>query len=105
MEAPVNAKLPFYTVIPMPGTDMEGGLGSPNSIEERIYQIDVVGRSPLQAEEAEKRLCRNMTASLVGDVAGVMGPPLVRKNGASRATNQVYHRVVIARISISEEEE
>lgn len=105
VNAPVSAKAPWYTLIPMPGTELTGSLGQPNSMEEKIYQIDVVGVSPSQCEEAEERLCSKLSAFLADEIPGVMGPPLIRKNGAQPATQQVYHRVVIVRISVTEEEE
>jgi hypothetical protein len=105
VEAPRNANLPFYTLIPMPGAELYGDLANPNNIEEKIYQLDVVGTSALQTEEAEDRVCTSMGKFLMEDIPGVMGPPLIRKNGASRATDRVFHRVVIVRISVTEEEE
>jgi hypothetical protein len=105
VEAPKDAKRPFYNLIPIPGAELYGDLQDPNSIEEKIYQIDIVGTSPGQTEEAENRLCRRLSTSLVDSIPGVMGPPILRKNGSQRVTDQVYHRIVIARISVTEEEE
>lgn len=104
-EAPKDAKRPFYTIIPIPGSELYGDMQDPNSNEEKIYQIDVVGVSHGQAEEAENRLCRQLSANLHTSIPGVMGPPILRKNGAQRVTDQVYHRTVIARISVTEEDE
>lgn len=105
VEAPKNAKLPFFNIIPIPGSELYGDMANPNSIEEKIYQIDVVGASPGQTEEAESRLCNRLSTSLVAYIPGVMGPPVLRKNGAQRVTDQIYHRIVIARISVTEEDE
>jgi hypothetical protein len=97
-----NPIRPVLEINAIPNAEMSGGLGSPNTMEDKVFQIDVVGDSVDQVEKAEDRLVRALTDYLVADVAGVMGPPTIRKNGHSRSDDRVFRRIVIATIKTSE---
>jgi len=103
-EVPVNVTTPFYNVRSYPGPEMSGSMGIPNSIDDQVFMIDVVGSSMDQVDRATQRMIYSLR-TFHSVTTGVMGPPMLRRNGIGREDDRTYRGMVVATISVTETEE
>lgn len=101
-EMPQDYTLPVFVIHQMPSMARTGSLAKPNEMEERNYQIDVVGETYESAEEADRRLTAALSEGLHQQFSTVTGPPTIRHNGESRSDDRRYHRMIMVTLYLHE---
>lgn len=100
-EVPEGVNMPFYNIRPITGPEMDGSVGEPNSMEDQVFNIDTVGSTTTQVEEAQHRMLSSLNW-IRGNISGVMGPPTIRRNGTNREDDRTYRAMVIITIAVDE---
>lgn len=99
-EVPENVRKPFYNIRTSPGPTMDGGLGTPNSIDRQVFMIDIVGSTRRQVQDATKRLL-GAVEGMQQNISDVMGPPEVRRNGVGREDDRTYRGMVVITVPVT----
>lgn len=99
-EVPQNATAPFFVVHPIATTEFNSTIGDPNSLAELMYQVDTVGVSVEQVEEAEYRMMNAVNLNW-SDIETVIGPPSIRRSGTVREDDRTYKSMSIICLKVS----
>lgn len=98
MEVEESSEKPYYLIENLPDNPYYGSMGGSAEHGDMNYQFSIIGISKAHCDAAETKLFETLRDDW--QLAHVMGPPELRRNGGSRQDDRTYRTMLIATYTV-----